>query len=176
MEEGFTLFNPRRRVPLNTPGANALNTAFGMLAMVNHQGEVVWYYRTDSRISDFDLLPNGNLSYMTQDSRIAEIDFGGNIVQEWYAANRPEGKDERATPVNTLTLHHDVSLLPNGNRLALSTEEREIKDYYTSEYDEKAPRKTQMVMGDVIVEFYPPRRHCPSMENIRLPTCKKNRL
>lgn len=153
--EELILFNPRRRVPLNVPNANEFNTSFGMLALVNKKGDVLWFYRTNSRISDFDLLPNGNLSYMTQDSRICEIDFAGNMINQWYALNRPEGKMEGAIPVEALTFHHDVSILPNGNRLVCSTEIKEIDNYYTSERDENAPRKRQKVMGDVIIEFTP---------------------
>ena len=153
--EELTLINPRRRVPLSVQGANKLNMSFGMLAIVNQRGDVLWYYRIDSRISDFDMLPNGNLSYMTQDSKVVEIDFAGNIINQWYAANRPEGKDDSAIPVDALTFHHDVSILPNGNRLVLSTEVRELDNYYTSELDENAPRKRQKVMGDVIIEFTP---------------------
>ncbi|MDB4583798.1 aryl-sulfate sulfotransferase [Draconibacterium sp.] len=154
-KEELTLFNPRRRVPLNFPGSNKLNQSFGMLSITNSKGEIVWYYRTDSRISDFDLLPNGNLSYMTQDSRVVEIDFAGSTVNQWYAANRPEGKMEGAIAVDALTFHHDVSVLPNGNRLVCSTEIREFDNYYTSELDKNAPRKRQKVMGDVIIEFTP---------------------
>ena len=153
--EELTLLNPRRRVPISVQGANKLNKTFGMLVIVNQKGDVLWYYRTDSRISDFDLLPNGNLSFMTQDSKIIEIDFAGNIINQWYAANRPEGKDDNAIPVDALTFHHDVSILPNGNQLVLSTEVREFDNYYTSELDENAPRKKQKVMGDVIIEFTP---------------------
>ena len=154
-DEQLTLFNPRRRLPMTLPQSNELNKAFGMLIIVNQKGDVLWYYRTNSRISDFDMLPNGNISYMTQDNRVVEIDFAGNIIQEWYAANRPEEKDEKAIPVEALTFHHDVSLLPNGNRLILSTEIREIDNYFTSELDENAPRKRQKVMGDVVLEFTP---------------------
>jgi len=154
-EEELILFNPRRRIPLIIPNSKQLNQSFGMLAISNQKGEVLWYYRTDSRISDFDLLPNGNLSFMTQDSRVVEIDFAGNIINQWYAANRPEGKMEGAIPVDALTFHHDVSILPNGNRLVCSTEIKEIDNYYTSERDKNAPRKRQKVMGDVIIEFTP---------------------
>jgi arylsulfate sulfotransferase len=153
--EELILFNPRRRIPITVEGANEQNKTFGMLSIVNQKGDVLWYYRTNSRISDFDLLPNGNLSYMTQDSKVVEMDFAGNIINQWYAANRPEGKEENAIPVDAMTFHHDVSHLPNGNRLVLSTEIREFDNYYTSEWDKNAPRKRQKVMGDVIIEFTP---------------------
>ena len=153
--EELTLFNPRRRAPVSTVGANEFNKSFGMLVIVNQKGEVLWYYKTNSRISDFDMLSNGNISYMTQDSKVVEIDFAGNIIQQWYAANRPDGPDENATPVDALTFHHDASHLPNGNRLVLSTEVREFDNYFTSEWDENAPRKKQKVMGDIALEFTP---------------------
>lgn len=155
LQDELILFNPRRRVPLTVPDANKFNQSFGMLAITNQKGEILWYYRTDSRVSDFDLLPNGNISYMTQDSRIVEIDFAGNVLNQWYAANRPEGKMEGAIPVDAMTFHHDVSVLPNGNRLVCSTEIREFENYYTSERDKDAPKKQQKVMGDVIIEFTP---------------------
>ena len=142
-------FNPRRR----SPGRAGFGINFGMLTIINQKGDVLWYYKTDSRISDFDLMNNGNISYVTQDSRIVEMDLAGNIIHCWYAKHRPEGTMEDAIPVDALTFHHDVSVLPNGNRLALSTEIREVDNYYTSETDKKAPRKRQKVMGDVVIEF-----------------------
>ncbi len=152
-KEHLTLFNPRRRVPRTVENENEFNRSFGMLAIVNNLGEVLWYYRTNSRISDFNILQNGHISYITQDYRIVEIDFGGNIINEWYASERPQGKDSTAIPVETPTFHHDVEQLPNGNRMVLSTEIREFDNYYTSEKNKNAPRKRQRVVGDVIVEF-----------------------
>ncbi len=108
-EEELTLFNPRRRMPVSNAGVNKFNQLFGMLAIINQRGEVLWYYQTDTRISDFDLLPNGHISYMTQDSRIVEINFAGNVINSWHAANRPEGKDETACrwmPSPFITMYH----------------------------------------------------------------------
>lgn len=153
MAGGYTLINPRRRVPINLPGANEMNKSFGMLLIVDPNGEVLWYYRTNSRISDFDLLPNGAISYMTQDSRLIIIDWMGNIQKSWYAENRPEGKLKDAIPVKALTFHHDASFLPNGNIVVLSSVYKEIPNYFTSDKDENAPRSTQKVMGDIILEF-----------------------
>lgn len=154
-KEELTIFNPRRRLPISQVGANKFNQLFGMLIIINQKGEVLWYYQTDSRISDFDVLPNGNISYITQDNRIVEIDFAGNIINQWYAAKRPDGDKIDAIAVDAQTFHHDVSLLPHGNRLVLSTEVKEVEDYYTSEIDKNAPRKKQNVVGDVVIEFTP---------------------
>ena len=153
--EQLTLFNPRRRVPRTAGNENEFNRSFGMLTIVNNLGEVLWYYRTDSRISDFNVLPNGHISYITQDYRIVEIDFGGNVINEWVASERPQGPDSTAIPVETPTFHHDVEQLPNGNQIVLSSEIRTFDNYYTSERDENAPKKTQPVVGDVIIEFSP---------------------
>ena len=157
IEPGYTFFNPRRRLPdpRNRPpgfNLNKFNQSFGMLVAVDWQGEVVWYYRGDSRISDFKFLRNGNIVFITQDNRLVEIDLLGNIVKQWYAKGRPEGSGE-GIPVDTLTFHHSVKELPNGRFLILGTDRRQIDNYYTSETDSGAPRKTQWVMGDEIVEF-----------------------
>ena len=150
MEPGVTLFNPRRR-KIDAPG---FNQEFGMLLAVDAQGEVLWYYRVDSRISDFEKLRSGNLLVVTQDFRLIELDWLGNTVNQWYAKNRPDGPTT-GIPVEAQTFHHEVDELPNGNIIVLGTELREIDNYYTSEYDERAPRKTQRVMGDIIHEFEP---------------------
>jgi arylsulfate sulfotransferase len=155
MAPGYTLLNPRRRIPMNLPGANEMNKSFGMLLAVDPDGRVIWYYKTDSRISDFDILPDNKISYLTQDSKITVIDFMGNIHGSWYASKRPEGTIESSVPVDALVFHHDVNLMPNGNRVVLSAEYRDVPDYYTDERNEAAPRKIQQVMGDVILEFNP---------------------
>ncbi len=156
MEPGYTLLNPRRRIPrqtqLGSEDEREFGANFGMLLIVDAEGTPVWYYRTDSRISDYDVLDNGHLQYVTQDFRVVEIDMLGKEIESWYAANRPHGLAS-ATPVPTLTFHHDADRLPSGHLLALSSEQRMLENYYTSEYDPDAPRKTQPVMGDRIVEF-----------------------
>ena len=148
MEPGITVFSPRRAVV----GDLKASASFGMLAAIDADGEVVWYYRTDSRISDLQRLSNGNFMYITQDYRLVEIDLLGNVVSQWYATGRPLGPTD-GTPVETLAFHHEVDELPSGNLVILGVENRPIDNYYTSEIDEKAPRKTQNVMGDQIIEF-----------------------
>jgi hypothetical protein len=156
MEPGITLFNPRLRIApgyMSPQEIRQRNQGFGMLTAVDASGEVVWYYRGTSRISDFERLSNGNILYLTQDYTAVEIDILGNEVSKWYATGRPEGPIDGAIPVETLTFHHDIEELPNGNFLVLGTDRRLIKDYYTSEWDKNAPRKDQWAMGDEIVEF-----------------------
>ena len=150
MEPGFTIFDPRR----NKQDDPRFGTGFGMLVAVDHSGEVLWYYRTDARISDFERLANGNLIYVTHDHRLVEINWLGDVQRQWYAAGRTDGPVEGAIAVaGTVSFHHEVDELPNGNLVILGSEVRELKDWYTSELDPAAPRKTQPVMGDVILEF-----------------------
>ena len=148
MEPGYTLFSPRRASGVPAFGAN-----FGMITAIDSAGEVVWYYRTNSRISDLERRPNGNILYVTQDFRVTEIDLLGNIVRQWYSSRRPQGPAKDAIPVDSLTFHHEVDVLPNGNLVVLGSEIRELGNYFTSETDPNSPRKRQRVMGDEVVEF-----------------------
>ncbi len=160
MESGMTIFNPRRRIAAKkvrkawgAEKVQAFNQNFGLLTVVDTAGNVVWYYAGDARISDFELLRNGHLLYLTHDSRVVEIDWLGNIQHQWYAQHRLQGAVDGAAPVDALTLHHDIDELPNGHFLVLSSEQRNIKDYYTSSLNADAPRQDQTVMGDVVLEF-----------------------
>jgi arylsulfate sulfotransferase len=155
MEPGVTMLSVRRNRPLpKGPKTQAFNQSFGLLLALDAQGVPVWFYQHDSRISDFELLDNGNIAYLTQDFRLREIDLLGNIVQTWWATERPQGESE-GIPIKTATLHHDVNQVSNGNLVVLGTERRFLDNYYTSEKDPTAPRQTQPVMGDQIIEFTP---------------------
>jgi len=156
MEPGFTLFNPRRRM---RPGVfspqetKRFNQGFGLLTLVNGAGDVVWWYRIDSRINHFRVLRNGHLLYLTADSRAVEIDLLGNPVARWVAARRPGGPAEGHISVDALTFHHSIDELPNGDFVVLGSERRLIRDYYSSEYAADAPRQDQWVMGDEVLVF-----------------------
>jgi hypothetical protein len=126
---------------------------YGVLAAFDADGVPVWYYETPRPPSDFQRLPNGRIQVMLVDQRIQEIDLLGNVLEEWYAAKRGDGAEASGKPVDALSLHHEFETLPNGNIAALSTDRREVVDFYTSDRDEKAPRKTQYLMGDRLVEF-----------------------
>lgn len=159
-EPGYRLFNPRRRIPRQTQAGNEnerkFGESFGMLLIVDQNGHPVWYYRTQSRIAGFEYNDEtGRILYVTADYRIVEIDLLGNVTRSWVAANRPQETPSDAMPVDLPTFHHDVDRLENGNLLALSSERRLIRDYFTSEWIEDAPRKDQWVMGDRVAEVTP---------------------
>jgi len=150
MEGQITLLSVRR----SRKGDPKFGESYGLLLALNEVGEVVWYYLTDKRISDFEVLENGHIICLTHDYEMVEIDWQGNTIRTWYAAQRPQGPGE-GTPVHTLAFHHEVDILPWGNFLILSVEQREIKNYYTSETDAEAPKGPEKVMGDVIIEVTP---------------------
>ena len=151
MEPGVTLFSVFRRTE-DDPG-----TDFGLLLAVNAAGEVVWYYRSDERITDARRLRNGNLLYTggAKRDRLYEIDMLGHLVRRWHAAGVPRDVPADSIPVPIDTFHHEVYEMPSGNFLALSTELRQLDDYPSSETDSAAPRETAHVVGGVIVEFTP---------------------
>ena len=153
MEPGYTLLSLRRVLPrLQGERRRRMGATFGLLAAIDPNGEIVWSYQSDARISDVEPLRNGNFAFVTTDNRATEIDVLGNRVGHWYAADRPRGKAD-AIPIPTLTMHHEIDELSNGNLIVMGTEIREYDNWYTSETDPDAPRARERVMGDVIVEF-----------------------
>lgn len=153
MEPGATLFNVYRW------GEAGRDPVFGLLVAVDARGDVVWYYRAGHVIANAVPLASGNLLYMANVDRIwallVEIDLLGNVVRGWHpralAARAPAG----SILVDTDSLHHDMLVLPSGNLAALGSEVRTFHDYPTSEEDPAAPRATQDVVGDLVVEFTP---------------------
>ena len=153
MEPGWTLFNVYRW------GEEGNDQDFGLLVAVDASGEVVWYYRTDHSIMQAIPLANGNLLYMGSLDGIwgvlVEIDVLGNVVRRWHSRAAADHAPPGSILVDTDSLHHDVVELPSGNLAALGSEVRSFDDYPTSDEDPDAPRETQDVVGDVIVEFAP---------------------
>lgn len=155
MEPGVTLFNINGR--WNAEG-NSEPAIFAPAVVVDEDGEIVWYYFPDDhKIHDVRRMPNGNFVYEIWPGTggLVEIDVLGNIVRRWHFTGTAQNPAEGSIPVETGSFHHDFTTMPNGNMLVLSNENRVIEDWYTSETDADAPRKTANVLGDVIVEMTP---------------------
>lgn len=159
MEKGWIMFNPRRQIPsnLNEKERLSINEAalnYGLLIVVDESGNIVWFYKTNSRLT-YCTIKDDKIYYGTAASIIYEIDYLGNILTSWHPKNRPSGKEFplNSIPVEAQTFHHQFLILENGNILALSTEERLIENFFTSEDDANSPKATQYVIGDEIVEF-----------------------
>ncbi len=146
MEPGVTMFNV---------GGNGANSSFGTaIVIIDEVGEVVWYHRPGSGVSDVRRLSNGNIIFINTNTRanVTEIDMLGNITNEWHAA-LTVGGNPGSIPVFTESIHHEIFEMENGNLVVLSFELRFFENYWTSLIDPFAPRETAPVISDRIVEF-----------------------
>ena len=150
VEPGIVLMSVRRS---NRDGMNAdFSTQFGLIIGISNSGEVVWQYHADHRISDIEVLRSGNIAYLTADHRLVEINKQGEIVGQWSPKGRPYGVGE-GIQVEGISFHHEIDELPNGNFVVMACDLRELKNYWSNEKDQNAPKSTQQVMGDEILEF-----------------------
>ena len=153
MEPGVTLFNVNGRWDAE---GNSTPANFAPAIIVNDQGQIIWYYQPDGhKIHDVRRMPNGNFMYEIWPGTggLVEIDVLGNILRRWHFTGTATNIVEGSIPIETGSFHHDFTTLPNGNILLLSNENRVIDNWYTSETDPDAPRKTANVLGDVIIEM-----------------------
>lgn len=166
MEPGFTLLSIRRsaigRASWRTLEQQRFGRTWGLIAILDPEGQVVWYYVGDARFAGVKQLANGNLLVHRADSTTTELDLLGTIVRQWFPEKRPPltgamfaGTTRTdAIPIRGLeALHHQPFEMPNGNFLTFGAHSRRISGYYTSETDPSAPRAEQLVVGDRVVEF-----------------------
>jgi arylsulfate sulfotransferase len=155
MEPGVTLFNVNGR--WGADGKSAPEN-FSPAVIVNSNGEIIWSYLPEGhRVHDIHRLANGNFAYEVWPGTagLIEIDMLGNIVRRWHFSGTAQDIAEGSIAVPTDTIHHDYVELPNGNLLLLSSENRVVEDWPTSETDADAPKATANVIGDVIIEMTP---------------------
>lgn len=159
MEPGFLFLSVRRRNVIRalwlTERQKTFAQRWSMLVALDTDGEIVWTFHHDFRISGIARLPNGNLFFHQVNHHSFEIDLLGNVVRSWVAARRPAGPAPRAIPIDVQSLHHQPHLLPNGNFLAMAANTRVIENYRSSDSDPEAPRADKGVVGDMVIEFTP---------------------
>ncbi len=158
LEPGITILSLRRRTPgrgfMMTPAERKFTEEWGMLIGLDQEGEVVWYYKSPVRIGGIEQLSNGNILFHRSDFSTVEIDALGNTVRKFYPEKSPFKHDDSALPIKGIqTLHHQPHETSRKTFLAFSANEKVIENYYTSQIDINAPRKTQKVMGDTVIEF-----------------------
>ncbi|MBD3672823.1 MAG: aryl-sulfate sulfotransferase [Planctomycetaceae bacterium] len=147
MEPGVTLF------AVNIWDRDVDLMDYGYMMMVDAEGEVIWYYKSDHRTASIEILENGHLLYNHAGyRRMIEINLLGEVVREWHAANVGPPPNPDSIPIDCDTLHHEILPMPDGKFLALSTTMRQLDDYYP---DLPNLRKNNQadVVGDEIVEF-----------------------
>ena len=153
MEPGVTLFNVNGRWG---PDGKSTPANFAPAVIVDDLGEIIWYYFPDGhKVHDIRRMPNGNFIYEIWPGTggMVEIDMLGNVIRRWHFTGTAQDIAEGSIPVETDTFHHDFVQLPNGNFLLLSSENRVVEDWYTSETEAMAPRAQANVIGDVIIEM-----------------------
>ena len=159
VEPGITFVSVRRnfleRGSLMTPRQRDFQRKFGLIIALNEDGEVVWYYRSPQRIAGIQSMPDGRILMTLADQRTRIIDVLGNVKREYVAGQSPDrDPSSGAIPIEGIqTIHHEPYLTKQGTFIAMSTNARRIDNYYTSVTDTNAPRKSQMVMGDAIIEY-----------------------
>ena len=151
VEPGLTL------VPIFRWINRQIDQNHSQILIVDADGEIVWQYVAPHGLYEVKRLDNGNLVYLNFGWKMTEIDMLGNVVREWHPAGTQKDASAASIPVDTDTFHHDVVVMPSGNYLSLSTEVREIADWYSDDVETNpdAPRVTRDVIGDVLVEFQP---------------------
>lgn len=151
MEPGVTLV-PLFRWSGNTP---LPDDDYGLLVAVDAEGEIVWYYETDSPIDEARPAGNGNFRYNSDlDGRIFEVDMLGNVVRRWHTTGIPkEDIPDTSIPVEAETVHHDFTEMASGNLLALSTEVRRM-DWPDGPMP-GAELAERNVIGDRLIEIRP---------------------
>ena len=159
LEAGVTFVSVRRnflgRGSLMTPRQRDFQRKFGLVIALDENGEVVWYYRSPQRIAGIQSMPGGRLMMTLADQRTRIIDMLGNVEAEYVAALRPDQEvTSAAIPITGVqTLHHEPYPTQEGTFIAMSTNARRVDNYFTSVTDPLAPRASQLVMGDSIIEY-----------------------
>jgi hypothetical protein len=159
IEPGITFVSVRRnfleRGSLMTASQRDFQRKFGLIIALNEDGEVVWYYRSPQRIAGVQSMPDGRILMTLADQRTRIIDVLGNVEKEYVAGLSPDrDPTSGAIPIDGIqTIHHEPYLTKRGTFIAMSANARRIDNYYTSVTDPNAPRKSQMVMGDAIIEY-----------------------
>ena len=124
------------------------------LVLLDASGAVVWYQQLSERAEDARLLENGNILFNYSDVGAAEIDAQGNYARRIVATATGADLPDGAVGVDLDSLHHEVSVLPNGHYLFLSTERRTITTTQCPDYTPPTGDSLEVV-GDVVVEADP---------------------
>lgn len=162
MSEGFTMFNILGAEG-DDPGDDPVA---GMLLIVDAEGEVVWYLRSNHPVGDARMLDDGTILHEYNDTGARRIDLFGQILEEWGGniITGPLLVDEHgrqvigddALEVATDSMHHEVGMTAEGNLLALSTELQTYEGIPTGTCEDDANQGgSHDLIVDVVVEVRP---------------------
>lgn len=144
------------------PGITLMNVTIdrfhpAYLVAVDPEGEIVWYHRTERFAGDLRQLRNGNLLFLYSNFGMVEMNFFGEVENEWYASKLwPDRAPDGAILVDTDTFHHEVFEMPSNevaDFVVVSTELRVYPNYPSNEVDPTQTVPSSNVILDTIVEF-----------------------
>ncbi len=145
MEPGVTVVTLRAN-PYSDGGSH-------MLAL-NEVGRVV-YTLSVPGVAELWQSPRGTwMGYFNARNELVELDMWGRELRRWHT-NEHSAPRPGSIPIDVASMHHDLTELPNGNFLFLSSELRVLGDYPSSASDPNAPTILAPVVADVIVEAEP---------------------
>ncbi len=145
MAPGYTLFDV-----FQWPAGGNQPAEGSWLVVLDSSGAVVWYHELSIRAVDARLLENGHVLFNYDDIGIVELDREGSFVRQFVATGTGEEVPDNAVGVDLDSIHHDTSVLPNGDYLVLSTERRTITTTDCPSYTDSLE-----VVGDVVAEIDP---------------------
>lgn len=160
MQPGYTVFNAFawNGVPEGEAPPDA-----GFVLAVDGAGHVVWYQRLTHQILDVDTTARGTFILTAGEAVLQEVDLFGTVVKEWGTriATGVPGEDLQGRPLSTGetfpididSAHHEVTELPNGNLITLSTEVIELDESDAARLCPDNPEPT--IVGDIVVELTP---------------------
>lgn len=168
MAPGVTLFNLLDNAPPDPATvAEGDESLLGWLVAVDAEGEVVWYHRAEQPMGDVRMVDDGLLLVERSDMGAQLIDLFGEVHQTWAGelGTGPLATDgygrsrfpDDATLVATDSMHHEVSMLPSGNLLFLSSEMRTYDGFDAPRCGEDPATfdGTYDLIVDVVVEATP---------------------
>ena len=137
------------------PGGLPTRQPYGWIMGIAQDGSIALDHKVVGTTQDIRALPNGHLLFsQSAQGLLYELDRTGRSLHVWHARGKwcdkspPAGSVE--LPVNHI--HHTVATLPNGNFLILDAETRNFNNWHSNAQDEKAPRQTAALVGDIIHE------------------------
>ncbi len=152
MAPGVTLFDLSRWGDNPHPGEPV-----GLLVALDAEGQVVWYYPSETAVGDTRMTPQGTILSMYPLFGIRELDLLGNTVRAWELGDEPPA--DGAIPIHSdeyelVDIHHEANLLPSGDILTLSRQATELTPEQRAFFcpDDPAPFG---LTDDVILEFTP---------------------
>jgi hypothetical protein len=139
----------------------------GWLVMVDHEGEVVWFHHADHNMGDAEMLDDGTILVEYNDTLARRINLRGEVLDEWAGSiitgrylideyGRQVPSDDPVV-VDTDSMHHEHSLLPDGTHATLSTEVRILDGFDTPVCGEDPTEfdGAYHLIADIVVLFDP---------------------